>query len=454
MKNPRALIAAAGGAMLLTSLVWAPTPVGAAALTADSTVPDGDAGSLRDVIVNQATDPAGDTVTLDAGATYLLDLCTGTLQHGDTPLVIEGNGATIELPCPEQWVFRHGTGDLVIRDLTLQHTAPDPLAGGLRTVGAAELSDVRIEGVFNDGVQASSLTISDSSIVGAPADADGISVDEVTADGLEVTAFGDALDATTADLTDTHIHGNDEGGINATEAFIVQSTVEENLYGVNIVSGTIIDSTIANNDSSPVPVIEGVGVQAQRELTIVNSTITGNIGGTEGGGIYADGPTNLVHTTITDNTAPAGANVFIGENGSLESFGSVIAEPDGADSCNQPFDSSTHDVEGDGDSCGTDEADVTDLGLGALANNGGPTATRLPGTGSPLVDAIPTDSCALSDPPVLSDQRGTSRPQGSGCDVGAVEIAAVVTPPAQRPAPSTTTAPAARPTRAAPSFTG
>jgi Bacterial Ig-like domain (group 3) len=51
--------------------------------------------------------------------------------------------------------------------------------------------------------------------------------------------------------------------------------------------------------------------------------------------------------------------------------------------------------------------------LGSLADNGGPTATILPGAGS---SAIGIASC-----PVSEDQRGFSRP-GSGCDAGAVEV--------------------------------
>ena len=55
--------------------------------------------------------------------------------------------------------------------------------------------------------------------------------------------------------------------------------------------------------------------------------------------------------------------------------------------------------------------------LGPLANNGGPTQTLLPLTGSPLLDAIPPAVCGASD-----DQRSVTRPQGPGCDIGAVEV--------------------------------
>jgi hypothetical protein len=56
--------------------------------------------------------------------------------------------------------------------------------------------------------------------------------------------------------------------------------------------------------------------------------------------------------------------------------------------------------------------------LGSLANNGGPTSTMLPGTGSSAIDNVPLAACTVS-----TDQRGNPRPgQGkSSCDSGAVE---------------------------------
>jgi hypothetical protein len=83
---------------------------------------------------------------------------------------------------------------------------------------------------------------------------------------------------------------------------------------------------------------------------------------------------------------------------------------------------SSHDVFGDA-TCGVTGAGVVTsadgVALGPLADNGGPVPTRLPGAGSVLVDALPPAACA-----VATDARGVSRPQGAGCDIGAVEVAA------------------------------
>src|SRR5207248_1252510 len=59
---------------------------------------------------------------------------------------------------------------------------------------------------------------------------------------------------------------------------------------------------------------------------------------------------------------------------------------------------------------------VSDLSLGALADNGGHTQTILPQPGSRAIDNG-TDTGAPA-----TDQRGVKRPQLAGIDVGAVEV--------------------------------
>jgi len=53
--------------------------------------------------------------------------------------------------------------------------------------------------------------------------------------------------------------------------------------------------------------------------------------------------------------------------------------------------------------------------LGDLADNGGFTLTMLPGAGSAAID---TGSPQL----MVVDQRGVTRPQGAGMDIGSVEV--------------------------------
>jgi len=86
-------------------------------------------------------------------------------------------------------------------------------------------------------------------------------------------------------------------------------------------------------------------------------------------------------------------------------------------------------VETIGDTCGLDPADnevdvsALAIGLGDLADNGGFTQTMLPQRNSVLLDAADTDFCTFFG---ALDQRGYARaPDGTDCDVGAVEAYAV-----------------------------
>ncbi len=71
---------------------------------------------------------------------------------------------------------------------------------------------------------------------------------------------------------------------------------------------------------------------------------------------------------------------------------------------------------------------------GRLANNGGPTPTLLPQSGSPLIDGVAAASCQADGASgITTDQRGLARPDAgkATCDIGAVEVqvSAPVAPP-------------------------
>ena len=93
-------------------------------------------------------------------------------------------------------------------------------------------------------------------------------------------------------------------------------------------------------------------------------------------------------------------------------------------SCSSDFAvSGGNNIESPGDTCGS-AAWVTlsaflrlNSKLGPLQQNGGPTQTHEPGSGSLAIDAIDAADCEVED-----DQRGVERPQGARCDVGAVEV--------------------------------
>ena len=90
----------------------------------------------------------------------------------------------------------------------------------------------------------------------------------------------------------------------------------------------------------------------------------------------------------------------------------------------------------DDDTCGFtnvatgDRENAGDPGVGALADNGGPTQTMLPSSASPLLNFIPISACGSGDTlagfAVTTDQRGITRRQETGCEIGSVEVQGVV----------------------------
>ena len=87
--------------------------------------------------------------------------------------------------------------------------------------------------------------------------------------------------------------------------------------------------------------------------------------------------------------------------------------------------------DGGGTFAGSNNVIGGDPRLNPLANNGGLTQTMLPYLDSPAVDAYDptggncgsyTDPITAATVPITTDQRGLVRPQGTKCDIGAVDI--------------------------------
>jgi hypothetical protein len=205
-------------------------------------------------------------------------------------------------------------------------------------------------------------------------------------------------------------------------------------------------------------------------LTITNSTITGNTAvgtGSSNGGIGAGQDMLIAYSTIVGNSAATAANVqALSDDVEFSQdrvFGTVIADPQGGGTnCGTPSDAGASEGYNfsDDESCNLtatgDRQSAADPDLGALGDNGGPTPTMLPADGSPLIDFIPVAACQTGVATgVTDDQRGVTRPQGSGCDIGAVEVEVIPPDSSTTTTPGGSTTPNGTPNQAVnPLFTG
>ena len=192
--------------------------------------------------------------------------------------------------------------------------------------------------------------------------------------------------------------------------------------GVYSAAGTVVisSSTLTGNSAAS----EGGGVYTSAgSISLYNSTMTGNTATTSGGGAYTSaGTLILTNATIAANTAPQGSNI-ITSLGFVSPSNTIIANGSGSANCAGTITSGGYNLSNDA-SCGLTQASDKpgqNPMLGALASNGGQTQTMALQPGSPAINAGSNTICASL---VISnlDQRGTTRPQGAVCDIGAFEL--------------------------------
>jgi fibronectin-binding autotransporter adhesin len=367
-------------------------------------------------------DVTGNTASAEGGGLWN---GTGTMEVDGTTIsgnVAEGN----ETAQGGGGLFNNG-GTLIVRNATITGNLATGTASGMGTEAGSG------GGILNDG---GTLEVSDTLIANNSAPRAG--------GGIEDNA---RTSVTTTTLTNVVLRENETGpspgnggGYHISGpgmGTVVGSTVEFNTAveggGLwNSSSGTmLVDRTTVNNNRS-VGMGEGEdgggGVfNDGGTLTVVNSTISSNSAAASGGGLSNVGDNSnvqVINTTIFENSA-AGAMAAGGIDnmgGTLTIRNSIIAhqEAEGSD-CRGLIDADNPNLDSDG-SCG---ASITaDPQLGPLQDNGGPTATHAPSSGSPAVDA--GDDIVCNMPPVNGiDQRGVPRPAGLSCDLGAVEVEAV-----------------------------
>lgn len=213
---------------------------------------------------------------------------------------------------------------------------------------------------------------------------------------------------------------------------------------------TVTDSTLSGNSATG----NGGGIYNQNTLTLTKSTLSGS-SANYGGGVYTavgsimsaenstfsgnhattngsaiaigvgacdGGDVSLGSTTIADGTSAGSAiyfEPFICVPGTLTMSNTIVERSGEANAfdfggSNGFIDNGNNITNDNGVNTPAGVTYHASLGLGSLANNGGATQTIALLTGSPAINA------GVNCPG--TDQRGVSRPQGAGCDIGAFEV--------------------------------
>ena len=318
-------------------------------------------------------------------------------------------------------------GGIQVYDSIVSGNLVDGSGGGLGSTGDILVVRSHMDGNTTDG---------DGGAIYADEDGD-VTVINSTVSGSTADGPGGAIFTVDGDVTivDSTLSGNradDRGGAISGEASV-----------------TVLNSTISRNLAVA---HVGGGIWTRGNLYVGNSTVSHNYAEAKGGGLHAAGILTLVNSTVIENIASVAANIGVGER--LVSFGSVIG-PGNVDvnggeaqptetNCDAPQVTSLgYNVVTDA-SCGLNAAGdiVAPTALGSLRVNGGRHETHHPHDGSPALDRIPFVACGHAPLPeslegeqhlhglvedrralLAKDQRGVARPQGGGCDAGALEVA-------------------------------
>ena len=307
--------------------------------------------------------------------------------------------------------------------------------GGLyQTAGLLKIDDSTIDGnqaaqdggglldhYYSNSLIASKLDISNSTIDGNSAGTDG--------GGIETVGAITGVAGAPLELTDTTVSNNTAarhgGGLRNNS--------------VSTITGSTFTGNAATAPANADPNLEGEGggIANDYQLSITNSTISGNTAAVDGGGFYNTRLLNLTYSTVANNTADSDGDGS-GDGGGLYGPGGLI--PAAQTQVGSTILSDNHDVGGEAPDCGgtgyLEEAThnliastgdcTTSIGdssgdvsppsdLQPLANNGGSTLTQALGPLSNAFDAGDPATCPATD------QRGVTRPQGAGCDIGAWE---------------------------------
>lgn len=390
-----------------------------------------------------------DTINLQSGATYLLNL-TDTVDSYHAGLVvtdsvtiagagsgstIDGNGATTgagvfaltycigDVVDPQDSSCTRGNVAVVMTNLRIQHGQASQ-GGGISSNAALSLDHCVV--TANTAIGSNALG---GGIASYPLDQPLTITNSVIS--ANTTGSNNALGAGIYDqspttIVDTTISGNSTPGDGGGLAYIVAGGDPIHIVG----------STISGNQA-----FRGGGIFAG-SLIAINSTISGNFSSSDGAGFYHVGGTaGLYNATVafnqanSDSSGSAVGGGIASQSGTFDIADSIIADNELIVAGPVPlldFDECAGTITSLGNNILTNVKAIhctingsyaaTEPLLAALAFNGGPTRTHALQPGSPAIDAGNNAGCVddLGEP-IVTDQRGIARPYGQYCDIGAFE---------------------------------
>jgi len=468
-----------------------PTPVYAACDDAITVTDGGDSGpdTLRQAVADICP---GGTITIDPSVSTVLLESVGDTSNGDSalgihkPITIVGNDAWIERDSatPFRIFYVESSAALTLTHATISNgltsASGDRNGGGILSLGDLTLIEATVEGnsaTYSGGGigvvvydEDATLTLQNSAVINNNADGN-----DFGGGGIFASAINSGQITVTIESSAVNYNNSDNGGAGAqfiaesgtvitfaitdTEFFSNTVTVGSG-GGMEIrssdatIQGTINRSLLAQNSSVEQGGGLSIGGPGSLNVTLINTTLSGNSTDGDGGGLYAEaGTVNLYNVTVTDNTADADGDDQ-GDGGGLADSGrnttlhnTLVADNFDLSPTVLVTDTSgvftgTYNLIGDGtggfdlidgfdgNQVGNSDAPIDPL-LGPLQNNGGPTETHALLTGSPAIDQGKDDGGGKGTP-TGEDQRSFTRPVeqadvadatgGDGSDIGAFEL--------------------------------
>lgn len=158
----------------------------------------------------------------------------------------------------------------------------------------------------------------------------------------------------------------------------------------------------------------GAGIYNAGNLIITNTTIFSNTAAQVGGGLYDTGTSTITNDTFTDNSAPSGADIYSEGAGTTLENTIVANSADAPENCSGTIIDGGYNLSWPNTSCPGMNADPK---LKIVENNYMGEVIAALHYGSAAIDAGNDAVCAYN----TLDQRGSGRPAGPHCDIGAVE---------------------------------